>query len=80
MRVLKAILVALVLSVGLAAPVAAGPMEDAAAAYKRGDYATVLQLVRPLAEQGLAHAQSSPPNTMNAFPASGAPRAWADAC
>ncbi len=57
MRVLKAALVALVLSVGLAAPVVAGPLEDAAAAYKRGDYATVLQLVRPLAEQGLAEAQ-----------------------
>ena len=57
MQVIKAALVALVLSVGAAAPVGAGPLEDAGAAYKRGDYATVLQLVRPLAEQGLAHAQ-----------------------
>ena len=57
MRVLRAALVALVLSVGLAAPVGAGQLEDAAAAYKRGDYETVLQLVRPLAEQGLAEFQ-----------------------
>lgn len=30
----------------------AGPKEDALAAYARGDYATALQLWRPLAEQG----------------------------
>jgi TPR repeat protein len=41
----------------LAAPVAAGPWEDAAAAYSRGDYATALRLLRPLANQGDASAQ-----------------------
>jgi TPR repeat protein len=41
----------------LAAPVAAGPWEDAAAAYSRGDYATTLRLLRPLANQGDAGAQ-----------------------
>jgi uncharacterized protein len=30
----------------------AGPLEDANAAYDRGDYATTLRLLRPLAEQG----------------------------
>jgi len=49
--------VALVLSVSLAAPVAAGPFEDGIAAHNRGDYATALRLWRPLADQGHASAQ-----------------------
>ncbi len=57
MRVIKAALVALVLSVGLAAPVGAGQFEDGFAAYKRGDYATAFRLWRPLADQGIAGAQ-----------------------
>ena len=36
-----------------------GPLEDAAAAYQRGNYATALRLWRPLAEQGDAEAQSN---------------------
>jgi len=40
-----------------AAPAAAGPFEDANAAYERGDYAAALKLWRPLAEQGNAGAQ-----------------------
>ena len=40
---------AVALSLCLAAPVAAGPFEDATAAYERGDYATALRLFRPLA-------------------------------
>jgi TPR repeat protein len=32
------------------------PFEDAAAAYANGDYATALQLFRPLADQGMARA------------------------
>ena len=56
---MKAILVALFLAVGLAGPVAAGPLEDANAAYNKGDYATALRLVRPLADQGNALAQSN---------------------
>ena len=31
----------------------AGPFEDLMAAYDRGDYATMLQLLRPLAERGM---------------------------
>ena len=41
----------------LAQPVAAGQLEDGWAAHERGDYATALQLWRPLAEQGVAGAQ-----------------------
>ena len=37
----------------------AGPLEDGEAAYMRGDYATALWILRPLAEQGNAIAQDS---------------------
>jgi TPR repeat protein len=51
-------IVAIVLALSLAAaPVAAGPFEDAIAAYESGDYATALRLLRPFAEQGNAAAQ-----------------------
>ena len=43
---------AIVLSLGFATLVAAGPLEDGEAAYFRGDYVTALQLYLPLAEQG----------------------------
>jgi TPR repeat protein len=54
----KAGCVILVLSLSLAAPVVAGPLEDATAAYTRRDFATALRLLRPLADQGDAFAQS----------------------
>jgi len=38
-------------------PAHAGPFEDGVAAYERGEYATALKLLRPLAEQGVAEAQ-----------------------
>ncbi len=38
--------------------VAAGPLEDGRAAYQRGDYATAMRLLRPLAEAGDAGAQT----------------------
>ena len=53
----RAAFAAIVLLLSLAAPVAAGPLEDATAAYDRGDYATALRLLRPLADQGDASAQ-----------------------
>ena len=53
----KAIFAATILGLGFAAPVAAGPGEDAMAAYAGGDYATALRLLRPLADQGDAQAQ-----------------------
>jgi len=43
----------------LAGAAAAGPFDDAGAAFNRGDYATALQLWRPLAEDGDAKAQAT---------------------
>ena len=54
---LKRALVAAVIAVTLTGAAAAGPFEDATAAYERGDYATALRLFRPLAEQGNADVQ-----------------------
>jgi hypothetical protein len=48
---------ALIFAGGFAGSVAAGPFEDATAAYKKGDYATALELMRPLAEEGDVAAQ-----------------------
>ncbi len=56
-KIIKVLSVTLVLSGALATPVAAGPFEDGFAAYESGDYATALELWRPLAEQGVAAAQ-----------------------
>jgi hypothetical protein len=41
---------AIILVVGFAAPVAAGPLDDANAAIKRHDYASALRILRPLAD------------------------------
>jgi uncharacterized protein len=57
-KLTKAGILALALSLSLAALVAAGPREDAAAAYRRGDYGVAFRLWRPLAEQGDARAQA----------------------
>jgi TPR repeat protein len=48
----------IILVLSLAAPVVAGPIQDADAAYAKGDYATVLQLMWPLANQGYPGAQN----------------------
>jgi TPR repeat protein len=50
-------LVALFLSASFSIASAAGPTEDADAAFKSGDYATALRLWRDLAQQGDASAQ-----------------------
>ena len=55
----RAIVAAIIMVLSFAAPVAAGPLEDAIAAHNRRDYATALQLYRPLAEQGNAIAQTN---------------------
>ena len=55
----RAAFAAIVLLLSLAAPVAAGPIEDAVAASGRGDYATALRLWHSLAKQGGAYAQLS---------------------
>jgi TPR repeat protein len=54
-----ALAAAIVLVLSIAGPVVAGPYEDGVAADMRGDYATGLQLLRPLAEQDDARAQAS---------------------
>ena len=55
MSAARSILVAVFL--GIAGTAVAGPLEDGETAYKRGDYAAALQLLRPLADQGIARAQ-----------------------
>jgi uncharacterized protein len=55
-KLLRAMLTALMLVV-MARAAIAGPWEDAVAAHARGDYATTLRLLRPLADQGLTKAQ-----------------------
>ena len=45
------------ITLGIAQGAYAGPYQDALAAYGRGDYATALSLLRPLADQGDAAAQ-----------------------
>ena len=46
-----------VLALGAYGQALAGVFEDATAAYKRGDYMTAMDLIRPLAEQGDVRAQ-----------------------
>jgi hypothetical protein len=47
----------ILLLLSIAAPVAAGPLEDGNAAYKRRDYATAMRILRPLADQGYSKAE-----------------------
>ena len=56
MRLLKLLLLLLVCAAG---PAVAGPIEDAEAAFDKGDYATAVRLWRPLADQGYGIAQSN---------------------
>ena len=50
---------ALFMVAALAGAAGAGPLDDARAADRRGDYATEFRLLRPLAEQGNAEAQTA---------------------
>jgi hypothetical protein len=56
LRGLMIAILTLVVSNGVAF---AGPIEDWQAAYNRGDYATALRLIKPLATQGNADAQTN---------------------
>jgi TPR repeat protein len=58
MNLFKSLLAGLVLALCLFGTAFAGPLEDARVAYDRGDYAAELALVRPLAVEGDAVAQS----------------------
>src|SRR5208282_724350 len=53
----RATLTASLMLVAIAGAAVAGPLEDGEAAYQRGDFATALGLLRPLAGQGNADAQ-----------------------
>jgi TPR repeat protein len=55
---LKHVVVAILLMLSLATPVAAGPLEDGYTAYTKGDFATAMRLMRPLADQGNITAQT----------------------
>jgi uncharacterized protein len=54
----KPVFAAILVMFSLAAPVAAGPLEDGYSAYTRGDFATAMRLMRPLADQGHVTAQT----------------------
>jgi TPR repeat protein len=56
-KVLANLLIGLMLTVSGGSMVCAEPLEDGVAAYDRGDYATALRLLQPLAEQGNVTAQ-----------------------
>jgi uncharacterized protein len=56
---IKTFLAGGLLALALFSAAAAGPLEDGQAAYQRGDYATALQILPPLAEQGNAFAQNA---------------------
>jgi uncharacterized protein len=58
-RTVKIILTAAVLAAPSMGDAMAGPSEDGWVAYQRGDYATALELWRPLAAQGNAFASSN---------------------
>ena len=57
MPILRGSVIALGLLLALASPATAGPFEDAQAAHKLYDYATALELLEPLADQGDPEAQ-----------------------
>ena len=54
---LKCILLTSILSLNCIVPIAAGPLEDGIAAFRGGDYATAIQLLRQFAERGNPSAQ-----------------------
>src|SRR5215204_2645157 len=57
MPAFRAILAAIILLLSFAPPASAAPIDDAIAAYEKGDYAAALPLLRTLAEQGSSAAQ-----------------------
>jgi uncharacterized protein len=56
---ITALVIGGVLSLGLFGVAAAGPLEDGLVAANRGDYATAMRILRPLAENGKARAQNA---------------------
>jgi TPR repeat protein len=58
MRRMTSFLAGGVLALVLSGAALSGPLEDASAAYEKGDFATALSLLRPMADQGNADAQT----------------------
>src|SRR5207248_324006 len=56
-KLLRAVLTAPLMLAAVSGAAVAGPLEDALAAHDKGDDATALRLIRPLADQGNAEAQ-----------------------
>ncbi len=56
---MRRILAGIILSLMLTGAAVAGPFEEGVAAHDRGDYATAVRLMRPLAEQGDTAAQNN---------------------
>ena len=54
---MRNVILAVVVWLCCGAPAFSAPLDDAAAALRRGDYAKALEVIRPLAEQGNALAQ-----------------------
>ena len=54
---LQKLLCTIIASVVAVGPAAAGPLEDATAAYERNDDATAVRIIQPLADQGDVKAQ-----------------------
>jgi uncharacterized protein len=57
LKLFAAILTATLMLMAIERAVIAGPIEDATAAFKHGEYTTVLRLLRPLANDGVGQAQ-----------------------
>jgi TPR repeat protein len=57
MKLLRTTLTALLMMTATEVAAVAGPIEDAGAAHDRGEFATALRLLRPLADHGVAEAQ-----------------------
>jgi len=55
---IRAGLAVFILVLGFTAPLFAGEIEDGISAFKKGDYATALRLLRPLADKGNAFAET----------------------
>lgn len=55
----KRIVAGLIAAFAIVTAATAGQYDDAILAHQRGDYTTALSLMRPLAEEGLAAAQTS---------------------
>src|SRR5436309_3203198 len=76
-KLLRAVLTAPLMLAAVSGAAVAGPLEDALAAHDKGDDATALRLIRPLADQGNAEAQYN--LAIMYFTGQGVPKDYAEA-